>query len=132
VNTPSRVRPGDAFRDETSTLTVITVKDGWAMCRRSAGSVPFVRAVLGLTEQDRVTAEPKTLTADDLPRLKSDDRVILSPDQDALYMGCCECGLLHRIEFSRRKKRLAIRFVNIGHSLPANVNIKNEIVSKHE
>lgn len=70
----------------------------------------------------------KRITAADLPRIKSEDSVILRPDQDALYHGCCECGALHRIVFSPREEELRLKFENIGHELPADANIETKIV----
>jgi hypothetical protein len=68
------------------------------------------------------------ITAADLPRIKSEDSVILRPDRDALYHGCCGCGLLHRIVFSPRDGELALKFVNVGYELPADAVIDTKIV----
>ena len=45
--------------------------------------------------------------------LNSKDIFILKPEQEGLLNECCDCGLWHMIEFSKRDKDLKIRFIRI-------------------
>lgn len=45
--------------------------------------------------------------------ITSEDIVVILPEQDSFFNGCCDCGLWHKIKILQRSPELKLQFVRL-------------------